>query len=356
VRRPYIDWLRGIGVLIMIEAHVVDSWTLPAERSNPWYFYAIMLGGFGAPLFLFLAGTALAISASAKAARQGSVPAATRAVQRRGLEIFALAFLFRLQAMVLSVGSLRSLLKVDILNVMGPAIVLAATLWGAARRNATRLALLGAATLAFTLLTPIIRGSPALAALPDPLEWYLRPAPGLTTFTLFPWAGFVTAGAMAGVLLSTITDPRHERRLVVWLSAAGVALAAGGFAASFGPSPYANTSFWTTSPAFFMLRNGVLLAAIGLAYLWDCRPSPRRWSPIVQFGRTSLFIYWIHVEMVYGLVAIPIKRSLTLPWLVVAFVLFTAFLLWLSVMKDRWVERWLARRTAAVGASAAALK
>ena len=32
-RRGYLDWIRGIAVLIMIEAHVIDSWTrLPTAQ------------------------------------------------------------------------------------------------------------------------------------------------------------------------------------------------------------------------------------------------------------------------------------------------------------------------------------
>ena len=76
LRRPYIDWLRGVGVLIMIEAHMVDSWTLLSERASPWYNKAMILGGIGAPIFLFLAGTAVALSATSKARR--------RRRQRRG--------------------------------------------------------------------------------------------------------------------------------------------------------------------------------------------------------------------------------------------------------------------------------
>ena len=34
-RRHYIDWARGIAVLIMIHAHVLDAWTLPTERKSP---------------------------------------------------------------------------------------------------------------------------------------------------------------------------------------------------------------------------------------------------------------------------------------------------------------------------------
>ena len=33
-RRGYLDWMRGLAVLVMIEAHVLDSWTrLDARHS-----------------------------------------------------------------------------------------------------------------------------------------------------------------------------------------------------------------------------------------------------------------------------------------------------------------------------------
>jgi uncharacterized membrane protein len=80
-------------------------------------------GRDGAPLFLFLAGVAIPLSAGSKLRKSGDIPAATRAVVRRGLEIFGLAFLFRLQAWILGWSSPRALLKVDILNIMGPSIM-----------------------------------------------------------------------------------------------------------------------------------------------------------------------------------------------------------------------------------------
>ena len=61
-RRGYLDWLRGVAVLIMVEAHTFDAWTAPADRSGPWYRLFILIGGFGAPAFLFLAGVALALA------------------------------------------------------------------------------------------------------------------------------------------------------------------------------------------------------------------------------------------------------------------------------------------------------
>ena len=66
-RRQYLDWLRGVGVLVMIQGHVVDSWTLAADRGRPAYGWISLVGGLGgAPVFLFLAGVALALAAGGR--------------------------------------------------------------------------------------------------------------------------------------------------------------------------------------------------------------------------------------------------------------------------------------------------
>src|SRR4051812_7218226 len=108
----------------MIEAHTIDAWTRWSSKSGRAYDYATLLGGFAAPLFLWLAGIGVALSAAALLRRLYSRADVIEAVARRGLEIFILAFLFRLQAFIVSPGSyLVTLFRVDILNVMGLAIV-----------------------------------------------------------------------------------------------------------------------------------------------------------------------------------------------------------------------------------------
>ena len=177
--------------------------------------------------------------------------------------------------------------------------------------------------------------------LPDPIEAYLRPAGGLSNFVFFPWAGFVFAGAIVGS--SSMGCGRVSRS--AWRtwgsrsSAPAVTLAA--YELSFRPTWYPQSHFWTTSPAFFFIRVGIMTAAIGLAYAWELRPGgASKWSPLQQLGRTSLFIYWIHVEMVYGVVSRPLHKRLSweLSW--VALALFCLFMLWCSIYKDRVVGRW----------------
>ena len=341
-RRGYLDWLRGIAVLIMIEAHTIDSWTRVADREHGPFGYAMILGGFGAPIFLFLAGIASPLMASARI-RKGDTPREAAAfVRRRGWQIFGLAFLFRLQSYILSGGApVLTLLKVDILNIMGPAMVGAGALWGVSRRPWPRALLLALVAVALTMLTPIVRTASWLAVLPDPIESYLRPYPGRTTFTIFPWAGFLFAGAALGVAL----DQAAERRAIVALAAIGPTLAVGGYAASYLPPIYAQTNFWTSSPTFFFLRLGILVSLVPLAYAWE------RWnmqrgaarSPLQYFGRASLFIYWIHVEMVYGAMSVALHKRLTFEQAVVAFVIFSAFLFGVAKAKDYLVARWAGR-------------
>jgi uncharacterized membrane protein len=333
----------------MIGGHTFDSWTLPADRTRAAYGWAVLIFGIGGPLFLFLAGVSVSLAGSARAARLGSDRAAAASVRRRGWQIFLYAFLFRLQSFVLNPGSpLLTLLKVDILNVMGLAIVAAATLWGAARRTTGRVLALGAATVAIAMLTPGLRHMPMLDVVPDPLEWYVHPVQGRTNFTLFPWSGFVTAGAVVGLVLQRAPAPGRHRRAIGGITLAGVGLAAGGYAASYLPALYPEVSFWTSSPTFFFLRTGILLVAVGVAWAWAQRPRVAgSWSPLVLLGVESLFVYWIHVEMVYGLLTRPLHRQLPLPWTVAAFGTFTLLMLGAVTLKRRTQAAWRARRAGA---------
>jgi uncharacterized membrane protein len=346
-RREYLDWLRGVAVLIMIEAHTLDAWTRPADRASAVYEWAVIVGGMGAPLFLLLAGVSVALAATSRAAALGSDAAAAATVRRRGGRIFLYAFLFRLQSFVLSGSPVSSLLKVDILNVMGLSIVGAALLWPAARGWAARLLLFSAATVTIAMTTPLVRGSPWVQLLPDPIEWYFRPVPGRTNFTLLPWAGFVTAGVAVGVWLARSPAAGSSGTTMRTLAVAGLGMAVAGYSASYLPALYPLTSFWTSSPTFFFVRAGLLVLAIAVAWAWERLVRPGAWSPLRILGRESLFVYWIHVEMVYGLLTLPLHRRLPLPGALAAFLAFALLMLGAVGLKHRVEDRLRRRRVPA---------
>ena len=343
-RKVYLDWLRGVGVLVMIQGHVIDSWTAAADRHREAYHWITFVGGIGgAPVFLFLAGVALVLAASARMRRGRTEAEVAAAARKRGWQIFGLAFLFRLQAWIISGGSLWTLLKVDILNVLGLSMIVGALIWGAAGSR-SRTWWFTAAAVLIAMSTPVVRASELLAVLPDPLEWYLRPAGSATTFTLFPWAAFLLAGCAVGFWLDTRTA-EQERRVNMMLTMIGGGLALGAYGASFLPPIYAQTNFWTSSPTFFFIRLGILLMLVGAAYALHSRDAGRSRapslvvrSPLQELGRSSLIVYWIHVEMAYGVLSAPIHRRLPLEWAYVAFLLFSLFLYLLVRLKEHAVR------------------
>ena len=347
-RRRYIDWTRGIAVLIMIQAHTLDAWTRPGDRSSMAFGYLMLLGGFAAPLFLWLAGVGLALSAERVLDRTGQRSAATEASVRRGAEIFILAFLFRLQAFIISPGSSPvTLFRVDVLNVMGPAVAVAGLVWSVSA--GPRRAALACSTVAVALamVTPIIRNAGWVGSLPIWTQWYLRPAGEHTTFTMLPWAAFVFAGAAFGSVLALSRDQPSERRLLSGLALAGVVTLLMGFYTASRPSIYEASSFWTSSPTYFAVRVGVLMLALALFH-WASPLSswlPQPFKVLEKFGRNSLFIYWIQGELVYGYTTWVIHRRLPLWGTATAYVVFCGVMYGAILVRDRVIGTWRSGRT-----------
>ena len=276
----------------MIEAHLIDSWTGVPDRNTKLFEWAMVLGGFGAPLFLLLAGVAVSLSAGSKARRGATGAAAALAVMRRGLEIFGLAFLFRVQAWILGWSSYRrccgSTSSMSWDRRSSPQPHCGAYVRRPRRREVAFLSM----TLAMTVLTPIVRTASWLAGFPDPIEAYVRPAGVYSGFPFFPWAGFVFAGAFVGALLDRHppTVPRADTRANTWFGVGGGLLAVAAYAGSFLPTLYAQSDFWTSSPSFFLIRLGLLVMTVGVAYAWERRPWGRggwSWSSSSDGPRSS---------------------------------------------------------------------
>jgi uncharacterized membrane protein len=339
MRRRYIDCARGLAVLLMIEAHTTDAWTRTAAKASVGFRNATILGGFAAPLFLWLAGIGVALSAVQTTERSGR----RRAVERicaRGLEIFVLAFLFRLQAFIVSPGSPAiALFRVDILNIMGPAVVLAGVGWGIARTTAQGVAIYGAGAAAVAMSAPLVRAAAWVDALPVWMQWYLRPAGEHTTFTAFPWIGFVFAGAASGALLAAARDAAAEHRLHTVSCGVGAVLVALGCVTAARPSIYAAAGFWTSSPTWFAIRVGILMIALGVFYAAGATRLPAvaaAWQdPLAKIGRYSLFVYWIHVDLVYGYASWLWRGRLPLWGAAVAATLFAGLIYYAVVLRAR---------------------
>ena len=143
------------------------------------------------------------------------------------------------------------------------------------------------------------------------LPWYLESyingvhtlgTPQFYLFPAFPWTGFAFAGLAVGFLLTSDAARKKPAVMVASLAAAGAVLVAVGLALDAAPwRIYASYDFWHSSPEFFLIRSGLVLVLMLVAYAW-CQwgAGTVGFSPLIQLGHTSLLVYWVHIEFVYG--------------------------------------------------------
>ncbi|ODS52309.1 MAG: hypothetical protein ABS36_17065 [Acidobacteria bacterium SCN 69-37] len=313
-RRLYIDWLRGFAVLCMVLWHVTDSWAVTTGRDTTAFAVVVFFAGWAAPMFLFLAGLSLPFSAAAQMARGRTRDEAARALVRRGWMVFLLAHLFRFQSFLLNpAASWNSLLKPDILNVLGLGLVMAAIAWWRATSARARVWwLLVPAVVVAVVLTPWAGDWWWPSLLHPRIEGYVRVAGGNAVFSLFPAVAYVLAGTFAGSLLTEIPMER-EGPFLVRAALVGGAMVGLSMTPAVVPVP-AELHRWLGPAALVVLRVGVMIVALAVVRgLLRRRSVNGTAGPMIVLGRASLIVYWVHVELAYGNVSYPLHHALSLP-------------------------------------------
>ena len=296
-RLAYLDYLRGLAAAIMIVGHTFHSFTHAELRNGAPYVLSQFAGGLPPAIFLFLTGITLAFRLDS--AERKLVPAWGRvqgALRRAGYLILV-AFVFRIQLWLFSLpGShLTDILKVDILNCMAVAIVVASPM--AVFRTAERVRLCAVLAIAIACASPLV-SQLNWTGIPTLVRNYI--APDYNYFAFFPWASFLVFGVSAGSALRLMSDEEIGHAMQ-WTAFLGGALIVGSRYFSDLPySFYAKSEFWLDSPGLTFIKLGVVLWALCLSYLWTNYAAAPGWSWMRQIGTTSLLVYWVHIEIVYG--------------------------------------------------------
>src|SRR5579862_3457686 len=352
-RLAYIDWTRGLACVLMFQTHCYDAWLNPEARKSTFFMYSQLGGTLPAPLFLFLAGISFALVTDKL--RQKGVPAAqiARTTIHRGAEIFAFGLLFRLQEYLIAWGwaPTSDLFRVDILNTIGVSMMMMALLCGVTlifanaggvRRETTLTVSAIVAAAVIALLTPPLYTTWRPTWLPWPLESYIDGchnlgAPQSWLFPLFPWSAFAFAGLAAGFVLFTDKAQAHSSKTLGLFSAVGIVGILAAYALDHSSIHiYSVYDYWHTSPNFLMMRVGLLLVIAFLSYAWcNWGLGTRGFSPLIQLGQTSLLVYWVHIEFVYGRFSILPKRAQSIATASRGLIEIILFMLVLSLLRTR---------------------
>lgn len=332
-RLAFLDWMRGLAAITMINGHVFHSFTHPDHRQHPLYVLTQFIGGMPPAIFLFLVGVTLAFLMESRE-RQGLPPRQRLlAAMRRAGFLFALAFAFRVQLWLVGLPQTQftDLLKVDILNAMGLALFALSFLALLSTSQRIRAALI--LGLGISLLSPLV-SLLNWSWLPAPVSRYF--VPSTDAFAFFPWAAFVAFGICAGSILRR-TRRDHFDRLMQASALLGIVLILAARHLSNLPSSlYPASDFWLNSPWLILIKLGVILLVMAAAYLWTEYGAAPGWSWVRQFGVTSLLVYWVHTELVYGRWLYFWKDSLTPTQCLVVSVAIILGMLALSLAKTNW--------------------
>jgi peptidoglycan/LPS O-acetylase OafA/YrhL len=319
----------------MLQGHVFDSFTRTDLRQGGPFLMSQFAGGMPPAVFLFLLGVTFAFLMDSQ--QRKGLPSGSRwfaAIKRSGY-LFAAAFAFRLQLWLFSFDQSpwTSVFRVDILNCMGFALLILSLM--AVFRTEERIRLCAILGVAIAVASPVISGLD-WSGTPEIVRNYLLP--DHTFFGFFPWAAFVAFGMSAGSILRVL-KPDEVPMVMQWLGWGGLTLAFSAYTvSSMSLSIYSNSDFWLNSPALILIKLGAIMILIAFAWVWNFRASAQQWSWVRQFGLTSLLVYWVHIEMVYGRWFGYLKNQLTVGQTVFASVLTILLMLGLSLLRTNWAQ------------------
>jgi uncharacterized membrane protein len=269
----------------MVCGHTLDALLSQAVRATPAVEAYWRVRGLTAPLFLLVAGWA--VTASVTRGRAEGWDILRGRLSRVGLLLF-IGYMLRLPGWNLG-GFIagdrqlwRHFLAFDALHCIALGLLGGAALLSAYRTRGSRVAGFAALAALALAVAPFIPQTRARGIGLIALE---QAALGTSPFPIFPWVAYFFVGGIVGLLAA------GARPLRV---AAG--MAAGGAAAVVAARVLGLDGLPVHSPVLFVYRTGLVL--LGLAALAAVPTTIARLAAPV--GRASLFVYALHVPIVYG--------------------------------------------------------
>jgi acyltransferase len=283
-RHPALDGARGLAVVAMVLGHTLDAVLSPEVRANTWVQGYWSWRGITAPLFLLVSGWAVV---AALDHRQDAARTTYGRRIGRGLLLILLGYVLHwpgwetVRELGWGDALLGRLFGFDALQCIGISLLVGATVLRLAPGSRSRAAALAALAVGIPL------ASPALWRLGTHLPVMLQQAVGVngSHFPLFPWAGYFFAGALIAYALRLLR-PGLPQALVLTVLGGGLYWFMHQVKAD-----WSENSAWLVA---YRVGEGMLVLAVV-----SCAPV-RLLGLLAPVGRLSLWVYVLHIPVVYG--------------------------------------------------------
>lgn len=327
-RFAFLDVVRGIAVIWMIQVHVTNVLLDSALRTS-WFFEVLNISnGFVAPAFIFCAGAGLWIALSRKGDEYRKGGRGLWMYLRRLGYILFLAYsmhapIFSLTAMLGETSEVWSRwLLLDVLHAIVYSSLLALLVFLLSRS-------LKQATVLFGVIALFILGFSWTVVDSQPVAW--------SPFPMLPWSGYLFAGAWwTGSFMQSDNRERFAKMSFIF----GLAIPVLVFIVKQVPleMPW-DAIWWKSSPGMHAFRISGPVVLMGALFALEERLRSKPIGRVLQtIGNESLFMYVGHLYLVYGPLAMLMSSLLGTPahgYGVVALVWIAVTALFIAIMA-RW--------------------
>lgn len=312
-------------MIMMIQGHTVFALVSPEAidiSQFPWNVWNF-LRGVTAPIFLLVSGASHVFAN--KRAPDGSLPMATfKRRVRMSLMLMAVGYILVFPAEkiydlpFIDPSYFQPFFSVNILQLFGVSLFMLTLLFYFTRSD--RQVAVGSLIIAsaITMLTPAVHAIDWFSILPNPIASYFSLERG-SIFVIFPFTAFLFYGAALGIFLKNVEPAKRNALIIKWGGLAGIAIFAIGYPISliFSNNPFLYFDALKVDPGLVFMRLGLVLMAIWFAaVVYSQTPKMGEYYSIL--GKKALYIYVIHLLLIYGTPVFPgfedfYFRNLTVP-------------------------------------------
>lgn len=302
-RAQFIDLLKGLALIVMIEVHVTTAF-LDNSIKELWWFSAIhFINGLVAPAFTFTSGMVFILSFQKGLDELRKF--GTKFWKRIGRLTLIILAGYTVHMSFLSLRKLsnpdyphmlQNFFLVDILQCIGIGLLVLLFLRIAVKSDKVFYNTLFALTIIVLLIGPLMWRIDFAKFLPLAISNYFNRIHG-SLFPLFPWIAFIFTGALTGKYYVEAkqknTEALYARKLVIYGSITFLTSVL--LLNILLPFSFAEIK---PNPIFFLERLGVILALLGFGWFYVNRIGNYN-SFVLDVSRESLLVYWLHLKFIY---------------------------------------------------------
>ncbi len=319
-RYLFIDLFRTIIIVLMLEGHVLRQFLPPESQSTFAFFLHEIFHGITAPAFLFGAGLTFVISSHRRWTEFHHWSDELERRVRRILMIFLIGiflhlpfFSFRKTLLEATPADFLVLFQSDVLTCISAGLLVLHLILFFFRSEDRFHGAVVTLLILIVLLTPIVWDVNFLHFTPILFAQLSNSLHG-SPFPLFPFLGYLFAGVAVSRKFIVAVEAGAVPRFMKKLALGGALCVAAGLLSTAIPfSIYQTYNFWYTSPSYFLIRLGLLFVLAPAVWLAGERVGSRI-QPLLILGKESLFVYVLHLLVLYGSVINPkLNMAVLLP-------------------------------------------